>query len=137
MSSQSRFPALVFRIAAVYGIATLLPQYFLERRIGEAFPPAITHPELFYGFIGVALVWQFVFVLIAHDVRRYRPLMLLAVLEKLSFGVAAVALFAQGRVAGSVAVAGAIDLVLAALFALAFRLTPRVAGDAQRGAEAS
>lgn len=135
MNPESRFPAFVFRIAAIYGIATLLPQYFLERRIGEAVPPAITHPELFYGFIGVALVWQFVLVLIAHDVLRYRPLMLLAVLEKLSFGVAVVALSAQGRVAGSVAAAGAVDLVLAALFALAFRLTPRVADSAQRGAE--
>ena len=127
MTRHSGFPALVFRIAAIYGIATLVPQYFLEDWIGEAFPPAITHPELFYGFIGVALVWQFVFLLIAHDVRRYRPLMLLAVLEKLSFGLAVVALFAQGRIPGSVAAPGLVDLVLAALFALAFRLTPRVA----------
>jgi hypothetical protein len=133
MNRQSRFPALIFRIAAIYGIATLLPQYFLERWIGEAFPPAITHPELFYGFIGVALVWQFVFLLIAHDVRRYRPLMVLAVLEKLSFGIAAVVLFAQGRVTSSVAGAGAVDLVLAILFLVAFRATPPMAGGEGKG----
>src|SRR3712207_4414010 len=100
MHQPSRFPSLVFRIAGIYGIVVLLPQYFLEERIGRDYPPPITHPEHFYGFVGLALVWQLVFLLIARDVRRYRALMPLAVLEKLAFGVPALALYAGGRLAG-------------------------------------
>ena len=71
--------------------------------------------------IGVALTWQAVLIMIARDVRRYRLLMLPAVLEKLSFGPATVILYANDR--ALVAGAGTIDLVLAVLFALAFRST--------------
>jgi len=117
---RSKFPASVFLGAGIYGVIVLLPQYFLERELGRDFPPPLTHPEHFYGFIGVALAWQFVFLSIARDVQRFRSLMLPAILEKLSFGVPAVVLFAQGRVPGPVAGAGAIDLLLAVLFALAF-----------------
>ena len=68
-----------------------------------------------------SLTWQLVFLFIAYDVRRYRLLMLPAVLEKLSFGVAVVVLFILGRLAAPVVAAGTIDLVFAGLFALAFR----------------
>lgn len=69
------FAKRVFMIAGIYGIIVLLPQYLLEAGIGLPLPGPITRPEHFYGFIGVALVWQFAFLLIARDVRRYRPLM--------------------------------------------------------------
>lgn len=123
MNATSQFPKRVFLTAGIYGIIVLLPQYFLEGKIGRDYPPPITHPEHFYGFIGVALAWQFVFLIIARDVQRYRLLMLPAILEKLSFGLAAVALYATGRVAPSVVAVGSIDLVLATLFALAYRMT--------------
>ena len=119
------FARRVFFIAAVYGVIALAPQYFMEARVGRDFPLPITHPEHFYGFIGVALAWQFVFFLIAREPVRYRPVMLVAILEKLAFGIAAVVLFAQGRLAPLVLGAGLIDLILAALFAVAWRLTPR------------
>jgi hypothetical protein len=118
------FVRRVFWIAAVYGILVLAPQYFMEERIGRDFPPPITHPEHFYGFVGVALAWQVLFLLIAREPVRYRPAMPVAVLEKLAFGGAAVALYLQGRLAAPVLAAGLIDLVLAALFVAAYRLTP-------------
>lgn len=117
------FARRVFLIAAVYGILVLAPQYFMADRIGRDFPPPMTHLEHFYGFIGLALVWQFVFILIARDPVRYRPIMPVAVLEKLAFGVPAVVLYLQGRLAVPVLGAGLIDLVLAVLFLTAFRLT--------------
>jgi hypothetical protein len=120
MDKQHKFASRVFLGAGIYGVVALLPQYFLEQKLGRDFPPPLTHPEHFYGFIGVALAWQFVFLMIARDVPRHRPLTLPAVFEKLSFGVAAVVLFAQGRAAALVAGAGAIDLLLAGLFVLAF-----------------
>ena len=59
--------------------------------------------------------------MIATNVKRYRLLMLPAVLEKPSFGLATVILYGNDR--PSVAGAGAIDQVLAVLFALTFRST--------------
>ena len=107
----------VFLVAGIYGIVVLLPQYFIELGL----PQPIARPEHFYGFIGVALAWQFAFLLIARDVQRYRPLMLVGVLEKLSFGMAVLVLYARGRVSAGVLGAGVIDLVLGALFVVAFR----------------
>jgi hypothetical protein len=114
------FARLVFRIAAIYGIVVLLPQYFLEDRLGRDFPPPITHPEHFYGFIGVALAWQILFLVIAHDPIRFRPAMLVAVLEKLAFGLACAVLYLQGRLAPATLGAGMIDLALAGLFVASY-----------------
>jgi hypothetical protein len=119
-----RFPRLVYRGAAIYGIAVLAPQYLMEERIGVMYPPAITHPEHFYGFIGVALAWQFAFLLIAHEPSRYRALMPVTVLEKLAFGVPGIVLFMQGRIPASVLGAGLVDLLLGALFLVAYLRTP-------------
>ncbi len=120
-----RFPRLVYRIAAIYGIAVLAPQYLMEERIGVMYPPAITHPEHFYGFVGVALAWQLAFLLIAHDPQRYRPLMPITVLEKLAFGVPSIVLFLQGRIPASVLGAGLLDLLLGTLFVMAYLRTPK------------
>ena len=117
------FARRVFAGAAVYGILALLPQYFLEARIGRDFPPPITHPEQFYGFVGVSLAWQFLFLLIARDPLRYRPAMIVAVLEKLAFGGATVVLFALDRVPAPVLAVGLVDLLLASLFTAAYRKT--------------
>jgi len=121
IDNRQKFFARVFLGAGVYGIIVLLPQYFLEAKLGRDFPPPLTHPEHFYGFIGVALAWQFVFLIIARDISRYRLLILPAILEKLAFGVPALMLYAQGRVVALVAGAALVDLSFAILFALAFR----------------
>jgi hypothetical protein len=123
------FARWLFRIAGVYGLAVLLPQYFLEGRIGQDYPPPITHPEHFYGFLGAAIAWQIAFLVLATDPVRYRPLMPVAFVEKATFGVAGVALFALGRAAAPVLGFGLIDLTLGALFLIAWR---RVAPAARR-----
>jgi hypothetical protein len=118
------FARWVFCVAGVDGILVLLPQYFLEEQIGRDYPPPVTHPEHFYGFIGVALVWQIAFLVIARDPVRYRPLMPVAVLEKLVFGVPAIVLYAGGRLAAPMLAFGVIDLLLGVLFAIAWLRTP-------------
>ena len=120
------FARRVFFWAGVYGILVLAPQYLIELGIGPQLSGPITRPEQFYGFIGVALVWQFVFLIIARDVRRYRLLMIPAVFEKLVFGVPVLLLFAAGRVGGDILFFGSIDLFLGALFALSFVKTREV-----------
>src|SRR5206468_3338498 len=67
------FAKRVFTIAGIYGLIVLLPLYFLERRLGEIQPPAITHPDFYYGFIGAAVAWQIVFLIIGRDPERHRP----------------------------------------------------------------
>lgn len=121
MQSASR----IFRWAGIYGLIVIAPMYFLEARIGQDYPPAITHPEYFYGFVGVTLTWQIVFLVMATDPARYRPLMLVAILEKLSFGIAAPVLLFMGRVPPMICVGAAIDLLLAGLFLYAYRHTAR------------
>jgi hypothetical protein len=129
----TQFARWVFRIAGIYGLVVLLPQYLLEDRIGRDDPPAITHPEYFYGFVGVAVVWQFAFLVIATDPARYRPLMIPAVLEKAAFGLAVPILFAQGRASGTLLAFGIIDLVLGVLFAAAlWRLRARLHSEKAR-----
>ena len=119
----------VFFWAGAYGVVVLLPQYFLEERIGRDFPPAITHPEHFYGFVGAALAWQFAFFLIARDVVRHRIFMVPAALEKVLFAIAVFVLHFQGRVSAIAVGFAAFDLLLAGLFLWAFFAV----GKASRG----
>ena len=114
------FARWVFRIAAVYGVIVLLPMYFREQQFGVDLPPAITHPEFFYGFVGVALAWQFVFWIIGTDPARYRPLILPAIVEKATFSIATFILYSQGRLHPQMLVAGSIDFVLGILFAVSW-----------------
>lgn len=81
-----KFAKRVFLVAGVYGVIVIVPMYFAEGRIGRDHPPAITHPEFYYGFLGVALAWQVVFLVLAQDPSRYRPMVIPSVLEKVSYG---------------------------------------------------
>jgi hypothetical protein len=119
------FARRVFTGAAVYGILVLFPQYFLAAKIGIDYPPAITHPEYFYGFVGVALAWQVLFLMIARDPVRFRPAMIVAILEKLAFGPVCLVLYWQQRLPVVTLGAGLLDLVLAVLFLISFRMTGR------------
>jgi hypothetical protein len=133
MVSGDRFARLVFRTAGIYGIIVLGPQYLVETAVGPSLATPIQRPEHFYGFISVALAWQLVFFVIAHDVRRYRLLMLAAIVEKIAFGIPACLLFLRGRVGADVLAFGGIDLLLGVLFALAYRAT----GEATVGASSN
>jgi hypothetical protein len=115
-----KFARTVFYIAGVYGLIVLTPQYFWEEKNGRDFPPAITHPEYYYGFIGVALAFQVLFLIIARNPERYRAAMIPAMIEKFSFGIAAVVLLMQNRIAIPMFGAAMIDLILGALFVAAF-----------------
>jgi hypothetical protein len=124
------FAPWLFRLAGIYGLLVLLPQYFLENRVGVDNPPAITHPEYFYGFIGVGVAWQVAFLVIGQDPRRYRMLILPAILEKATFGIAAMVLFAQQRLSSPILIFASIDLMLCVLFLAAFWQMGRQAAGA-------
>jgi hypothetical protein len=114
------FARRCFLFAGIVGLMMLLPQYFLEDQIGRNYPPPITHPHQFYGFVGVALAWQVAFLVIATDPVRFRPMMIPAVLEKVSFFIPAAVLFVNGRSPGVILGAGILDLLLGVLFVLSY-----------------
>jgi hypothetical protein len=120
-----KFARIVFTVAGIYGIIVLLPDYFLEARWAAMFPPAITHPELFYGFIGVALAWQVAFLILARDPVRYRAFMIPAIIEKFTYFTAAVVLYLQRGLDKTIFAFAGVDFLLGILFLAAFLKTPR------------
>lgn len=119
-----KFAKIVFWVAAIWGLLVLTPLYFLFDSIGHKNPPPITHPDFFYGFVGVALAWQIAFIVIASDPVRFRPLMIPSVFEKLSYAVAVFVLVSQGRVHKPALVFGAVDLLFGILFGVSYFRTP-------------
>lgn len=119
------FARRTFSIAGIYGLLALVPLYALEARTGRDFPPPITHPEYYYGFVGVAVAWQVAFLVIARDPVRFRPIMFPAMLEKATFGLAAVGLWLDDRLPTPVPAFGLIDPALGVLFVVAYLRTPQ------------
>ena len=114
------FARWLFLVSGIWGLAVLIPHYFIEEMIGRHHPPPITHPEFFYGFVGVGLAWQIAFLMVASDPVRFRPMMLPSAVEKLSFAAATMALFAASRVPAAVLGAGLVDLLFGILFLVAW-----------------
>jgi len=119
-----QFARWTFGIAGVYGLLCLTPQLFLEERVGIDMPPAINHPEYFYGFLGVAIAWQLAFLVIARDPSRYRLMMLPSIVEKYSFGIACVVLYLQQRLNFMIVPFACLDLLLGTLFLVSYLRTP-------------
>ncbi|HLO34289.1 MAG TPA: hypothetical protein VK249_34405 [Anaerolineales bacterium] len=117
-----KFAKWVYRTAGIYGFIVLAPLLFLERVVSQTSPPAITHPEYYYGFAITGVAWQVAFLLISHDPQRFRPLMPITWLEK-SWGFIAVALYIENRISSQVLGLGLIDLLLGALFIGAYVTT--------------
>ena len=121
-----KFAKYTFYGAGIYGLLALLPQLFLEAKTSADYPPAINHPEYYYGFFGVTMAFQVVFLLIGSNPVRFRPLMLLsALLEKFPFVIAMYALYAAGRVYPIMVGLATIDLILGILFIISFLKTPK------------
>jgi hypothetical protein len=114
---------LIFGAAGIYGLVVIGPMYFLEDRIGRDTPPEITHPEFFYGFVGLGIAWQIAFLCVALDPLRYRLLMIPSMVEKFSFAIAVAILVFKNRAPASVAAFAGIDLILGILFVIAYLKT--------------
>src|SRR5262249_60594342 len=112
-----KFAQRLFLGAGIYGMVVIVPMFFLEHLIGEYDPPSITHAEFYYGFVCTAFAWQIVYLMMARDPLRLRPMLIPAIVGKAGFAVSVFVLFAQGRLAAQNVVLPAIDLVLAGAFA--------------------
>lgn len=118
-----KFAKVIFTIAGIWGILILIPLYFLFDTVGELYPPPVTHPDFYYGFLSITLAWQIAFLVIATDPRRYRPLIPAAILEKFGYIVTLAVLYARGRIQFGQFSAALPDIVLGLLFVTAFSRT--------------
>ena len=119
--------SVIFWTAAIYGVLALLAGLLGEAQFNVASPPAITHPEFYYGFHGLALVFQIVFVIIARDPLRYRLLIPVAILEKAAFFIPCLLLWHADRLdnSSSIFVGGMIDGIFMLLFGYAWFTSKR------------
>jgi hypothetical protein len=110
----------VFCLAGITGVLMVIPPYSLEEQLGRDNPPPINHPEFYYGFCGVTLSWQLLFLVIGRDPMRYRQAMIPAMVEKASFVIAILILYALERVAVTWLAFAALDAVWLVLFFIAY-----------------
>ncbi len=80
---KDRFSRIVFLFAGIYGLIVLLPGFLGEKMLAEKMPPAVTHPEFYYGFFGVGIAWQVAFMIISRDPQRFRAIIPAAILKNL------------------------------------------------------
>jgi hypothetical protein len=124
-----KFAKVVFWVAAIWGVLSITPLYFLFEVIGRKDPPPITHPGFYYGFVGTALAWQLVFFVIARDPVRHRPLMIPSIFEKFSYVGALVTLVSESRTHSNDLIFAVVDGLLGVLFMIAFFKTKGASAD--------
>ena len=123
MIRSPKAPRRIYTIAGIYGLVVLLPLYFAAHQLALS-GPALTRPEYYYGFLGAACSFQLVYLVIGHDPVRYRPLMPISVIAKLSFTAPVALLFAAGRIDATTMALSSIDALIALAFLWAWRITP-------------
>jgi hypothetical protein len=121
-----RFARIVFTLAGVWGVVVLTPLYFLLDISGRQYAPPTDYPHFFYGFLSLAMAWQIAFFVIGSNPTRFRPVMILGVLEKFGYVVTLLVLYGLGRVSVVDAMAAVPDAVLGVLFIAAFAKTADV-----------
>jgi hypothetical protein len=115
-----RFARYVFAAAGVWGVLIVTPLFWMAGTIGRQYPPAITHPDFYYGFLVVTLAWQAAFLIVATDPVRYRPIMAAAMVEKFGYVLAMTLLWSRGAIAAGQFAVAVPDFVLGVLFVAAF-----------------
>jgi hypothetical protein len=125
ISDSLRFAKIAFTAAGIFGVIALFPLFFLEDYVGKDVPPAITHPEFFYLFLGCAFMWQFVYLLIGTNPVRYRPVMVLAAFAKFTVAGCLIVLYLLNRIGLKSLAAGTPDLLLGLLFVFCFLKTEK------------
>jgi len=116
----ARFARLVYLLAGTIGLLEIVPLYFYEATFNRTQPPAITHPEFYYGFLGVTLAWQVAFLVIATDPLRFRPLMPVSWIEKLLYPIAVGLLYSASQTGAAMIPAAILDVVWLGLFVTAW-----------------
>ncbi len=120
MKDPFRFARRFCYFAGWYGIFLLVPLLFMETKFGSKYPPPVSHPEFYYGFIAIALSWHVAFLILSRNPLAHRTFLIPAGLEKLTFAFSCIALFIFGKAPSYVMLFGGIDLVFASGFFYAY-----------------
>lgn len=107
-----RFARWSFRCAGIYGLLVLLPLYAQAPLNGASL--------WMFGFAGAAGATQLAYLLIGSDPLRYRMVIPIGIVSKLSFFTPVALLYERGEVAGMMLGFALADLALALLFAVNF-----------------
>jgi len=117
---RMRFAKISFTVAGWWGIAQIIPLFFLLNEVGQRSPPLVTHPEFYFGFLVVALAWQFAFLVISRDPVRFRPIMVPGVIEKFGFALACLALYLRRELSVRDASWATIDFLFGVAFVISY-----------------
>ena len=108
-----KFARWLFWIAGAFGLAAIYPLYHM--------PGTPTY----YGLLATLIAWQAAFFVIGSNPKRYRWLMIPAVLEKALWMLTLVVLHTRGQTTGpALAANAATHGLLGSLFIVAFAITP-------------
>ena|SRR5215469_17243985 len=116
---------LIFRVAAVLDILALTPILFFPNRIGNPVPRPLTEPEYFHGFLALSLLFALLNLVIATDPIRYRPVMLISILQKFVYPMAIFGLLSTHRVPATKSFYAGTEFLFGLLFILALVRTPK------------
>jgi hypothetical protein len=112
-----------FRIAGIFGLIVMAPLLFAEKFVEQIMPPTVNHPEFFYGFIILNICWQILYLFLAKDPIRLRPMMIPSFIAKASGPVALTWLYLQGRISNQWIPTIIMDGVFAILFLVSLWVT--------------
>ena len=117
------FARSVFTFAGIWALLVLTPLGFAFDLIGRTYPPPVTHPDFYFGFVALGLAWQIAFLVIGRDPARFRPMMIPAICEKVFYLICLAALYGQGRIQLGQLAVGVPDVILGCLFVIALLQT--------------
>jgi len=118
-----KFARNVFLVAGIWGVIVMTSMYFLFDVVNRQYPPAITHPDFYYGFVSITFAWQIVFLVISLDPLRYRPIMAAALVEKFGYIATLAVLYLKGQIQSGQFAVVAPDCILGLFFIAAFLKT--------------
>lgn len=113
----------VFRTAGIFGLIVMVPLLFAMKLIDQIMPPAVNHPEFFYGFVILNICWQILYLFLSKDPIRFRPMMIPSFFAKASAPIALMWLYIQDRISNQWVAAAILDGVFAILFLVSFWVT--------------
>ena len=109
-----KFARWIFWIAGAFGLAVIYPLY------------RVPGSPTYYGLVATVFAWQVAFFVIGSNPKRYRWLMIPAILEKALWMVTLVVLHTRGQIDRRTILANAATHgLLGVLFIIAFVITPR------------
>ena len=119
-----RLARIVFIGAGIWGLAVLLPFYWLVDITGRHYPAPTEYVQFFWGFFAVAIAWQIAFLVIGSDPVRFRTFMIPAMIEKFGYVAMLTGMYLTSRISELDFQPAIPDGLIGILFVVAFVRTP-------------